>query len=179
MRPEDAVAAAVVALGRALRDAGVRASVDEELVLCRALSEVDTRNRTHVYWAARASFVRAPDDVADFNRVFARFWSGAPLQSGEAPVEHGESDPRMPGPQHGGESLPQFRMEGRSSQLVDGEASRATREVPSAGTEDAHDDGDPDRRGMLAAYSPDDLLTDAEPLRYGDDELAALGGGPG
>src|SRR4029079_19025210 len=101
-------------LGHALRAAGLRTTVDDELTFCRALAEIDVRRRNDVYWAARAVFVSCPEDAATFDAVFERFWRGLKLIAGEVIAQHGESDPRMPGAQHGGASLPQFRLEGRS-----------------------------------------------------------------
>jgi uncharacterized protein len=173
-RPEELVTAAAVSLGRALRDAGLRTTVDAELTFCRALAEVDMRRRPRVYWAARASFVRSPDETAAFDRVFDRFWRGLEPAAGTARAEHGESDPRMPGPQHGGESLPEFRAHGRSSELLDGEPSRATRDIPGAGTQEDERRGLRDRRGVLAAYSPDEVIAAGEELRYEPAELAAV-----
>ena len=172
-RPEHAVIAAAVALGRALREAGVSSTVDAEMVFCRALAELDIRRREHVYWAARASLVHRPDDVPAFERIFSRFWEGL-APGGSDGAQHGESDPRMPGPQHGGDSLPQYRQEGRSSHLLDGHATRASQELPSAGTEDAGARDGRERRGLLAAYSPEDILAPADSFRYAQEELAAV-----
>ena len=69
-RPEHVIADAAVGLGRALRDAGLATTVDEELFLCRALGELDLRSREQVYWAARASFTRRPEDA----RIIAITW---------------------------------------------------------------------------------------------------------
>jgi uncharacterized protein len=173
-RPEDAATAAVVALGRELRQAGVHVCVDQSLTLLRALGEIDVRARDEMYWAARCCLVHGRDDVAVFDAVFARFWDGMLGTGGPVAVEHGESDPRMPAPQHGGQSLPQLRHEGRSSTIVDGQPSRATREIPSAGREDGPGHGPEQRRGVLAAYSPTETLADREPLRYGHGEVEAL-----
>jgi len=172
--PEHVVCDAVVALGRGLRAAGLSTSVDAELVLCRALAELDLRRRAHVYWAARSALVRHRDDVAAFDAVFERFWAGRPPVIGEAMTEHAESDPRMPGPQHGGDSLPQYRSEGRSSQLVDGRPSKASHEIPTAGSDEADKRDEREARGVLAAYSPAEVLGDPEPLRYADQELLAV-----
>lgn len=172
--PELIVTDAVVALGRALRESGLPAGVDEELTLCRALAEVDLRSREQVYWAARASFLRDRDDLELFDRVFARFWAGAALGAGVEPVaEHGEGDPRMPGPQHGGRSLPPFRSESRSSSILDDAAAHAASalELPTGASEER---GKGERRGVFAAYSPEEVLSEREPLDYGEDELAAL-----
>jgi uncharacterized protein len=169
--PEHRLTEAAVALGRALRDAGLGASVDEEIVLCRALAEVDIACRDHVYWAARACFVRSPAEVPAFERVFARFWAGRELEARPVVAEHGESDPRMPAPQHGGESFPQHRREQRRGELIGGQPSRATREIP---TSPGDREGEGERHGVLAAYSPDEALADPRPLHYGEDELAAV-----
>ena len=173
-RPEHVVADAAVALGRGLRERGLRTTVDAELMLCRALAEVDLRSRAEVYWAGRCTLVHHRDDAAVYDAVFDRFWAGRPLGLGAAVAEHAESDPRMPSPQHGGESLPQFRAEGRSSHLLDGDRTRASREIPSAGSDDASDREGREARGVLAAYSAAEQLERAEPLRFADQELVAL-----
>ena len=166
--PEVAALRASVALGRALREAGLPASVDRELLFCRALGEVDPRSRSQVRWAARASFVTGPEQMPVFERLFAHFWEGEELLLEEPRAEHGESDPRMPGPQHGGESLPQHRTELRAGHLLGGDASRASREIPTA---PGDEQGSGERRGALAAYSPDDQRSDADPLEFRRDEV--------
>jgi len=172
--PERAVRCAVVALANGLRRVGVATGIDEELTLCRALAEVDVRSREEVYWTTRATLVRRRDDFGAFDRVFQDFWDGYDL---DGPVkrisEHGESDPRMPGPQHGGESLPQFRLSGRSSHVLDGNAVQAMSplELPTAGVEES---AESERRGLLAAYSPNEVLSEPGLLEYGRDELAAV-----
>ncbi|MBA2347531.1 MAG: VWA domain-containing protein, partial [Solirubrobacterales bacterium] len=173
-RPDDAVSAAVVALGRGLRDVGLATSVDAEIVLCRALAELDLNDRSHVYWAARSTLARHPDDGPAFDAVFARFWAGRPPTLAEGMAEHGESDPRMPGPQHGGESMPQYRTEGRSSQLLDGQPTKATQEIPSAGSDDEQESEKLTAHGVLAAYSPAEVVTRSEPLDYAEQELVAV-----
>ena len=125
---------AVVALARGLRSEGIATTVDQELALAKGLAAIDIREREQVRWAARACFLRGPHEEGTFERVFDRFWKGQSLSGPHGPVaEHGETDPRMPGPQHGGESLPQFRLEGRSGHLLDGGLSRAGQEIPTAG----------------------------------------------
>lgn len=169
--PEQAILGATVALARTLRDLGMSASVDAELVFFRALAEVDVRKRASVYWAAHATFVHNPDERAVFDTIFERFWEGRPLEVAERIAEHGESDPRMTGPRHGGETLPQFREEGKSSAPIDGAQNRATREIPTAegeeGTSNQH-------RGVLAAYSPADTVGEQARLDYAQEELLAV-----
>jgi uncharacterized protein len=163
---------AVVALARALRADGIATSVDQELALAKALAVVDITEREQVRWAARACFLRGPHEGPAFERVFDRFWKGQRLDAPRGPIaEHGETDPRMPGPQHGGESLPQFRREGHSGHLLDGNASRAANEMPTAG---AQEPGADRRRGVLAAYSPERVETDRRPLDYERRELEAV-----
>jgi uncharacterized protein with von Willebrand factor type A (vWA) domain len=164
---------ASVALGRGVRSAGLRATIEDELTLCRALGEVDVRSRSQVYWAARATLVSSPDQLPAFDDVFERFWHGRELIPGSILAEHAESDPRMPSAQHGGESLPHFRREGRSSHLLDGGGTRAMRDVPTSAVEPSMD-RDGRRRGVLAAYSPEDVRGGEQPAQYADDELVAL-----
>ncbi len=173
-RPEDAVVAAVVALGGGLRAAGLRVTVDQEILLCRGLGEIDVRRRDQMYWAARATLLGRPDEVGAFDLVFERFWEGRTPWPEEARSEHGESDPRMPAPQHGGDSLPQFRQGGRSSPLLDGQASKASQEIPSAGSESQDPAERREPRGLLAAYSPEEVLAEPEVFDYARDELTAV-----
>ena len=173
-RPEDAVTDAVVALGRALRTSGLGSCADQQVTLCRALGEVDMRRRDSVYWAARAAFVRSPAEVRVFDAIFDRFWEGLEPLPGDGMAQAGESDPRMPGAQHGGESLPQYRREGTSSTVVDGQPSRAAREIPSAGEDGERPDQRRAQRGVLAAYSPEEVLPEHEPMRYTREEIDTL-----
>ncbi|MDP8942943.1 MAG: VWA domain-containing protein [Actinomycetota bacterium] len=172
-RPEDAVLDAVVALGRGLRESGLRVSVDEEMVLCRALGEVDMRRKDQVYWAAQSALVHGPDDIPPFNAVFTRFWAGLAPVEAEIVPEHGETDPRMPGPQHGGENLPQFRQDTQPSESNAGDASRTSREIPTGGQETGQQ-GPERERGALAAYSPEEVVAEVERLEYARDELSAV-----
>ena len=169
--PETAAIDAVVALGRALRERGLRVSVDEEILLCQALGEIDIRSHDHVYWAARACFVDRPEEISTFDSVFRRFWSGGSLEPAGSMAEHGETDPRMAGPQRGGDSLPQFRLEGQSGSLLGGQPSKASREIPAAPGQER---GEGRRPGVLAAYSPEHVLSDERALSYEEAEIAAV-----
>ena len=172
--PEQALLAAVVALGRAARRAGLGVSIDQELALCGALAQVDLSSREQVYWAARACFLHGPREADAFDPIFERFWLGLSLEApGRTQVQHGETDPRMPGPQHGGESLPQFRLEGRSSHLLDGGTNRASQEIPSSAGQEP---GRGRRPGVLAAYSPEEVLSERRQLGFGSDELSVIRG---
>jgi uncharacterized protein with von Willebrand factor type A (vWA) domain len=172
VRADASPRAAAVALGRALRGAGLPVAIDRELLFLEALAEVDLRRPDHVYWAARAAFLTAPHQIAAFEEVFARFWAGLSLDpEPSSPVEHGESDPRMPGPQRGGESLPQFRPSARSGSLLDGEPTRAAREIL-APTGEEGERGP--RRGVIAAYSAEEVETRPEPLAFESEEVVAV-----
>ena len=169
--PDQAILAAAVALARALRNYGMSASVDSELVFFRALAEVDVRNRDELYWAARATLVHNPEERVVFDTVFERFWEGQVLIPPRRGAEHGESDPRGQSSQHGGEALPQFKHEGDSRAALDGEKNRATRDIPSAEGEVG---GAGQQKGILAAWSSTDTLSERARLQYQEDELAAL-----
>lgn len=160
-----------MALARALRAGGISAGVDSQLVFSRALCELDVRRRHDVYWAARAAFVRDPLERERFDVIFDRFWAGQPLALATRIAEHGESDPRMSGPRQGGEALPQFRQGGRASAPVDGSRNRATREIPTADGEDGSSER---QRGVLAAYSPAEVIAPEARLSYAQDELLAV-----
>lgn len=163
---------AVVALARGLRESGLAVSVEQELGLCRALAEVDVRRREDVYWAARALFLRSPEEIEAFDQVFARFWIGLTPVPGEYIAEHGEGDPRMPSPQHGGQSLPQFRREEISGEpVLEGDPSTAAQEIPSSPQED---ESEGERRGVLAAYSAEEVIAESEPLDFEQDELTTV-----
>jgi len=169
--PDQAILAASVAFARALRELGMSVSVDSELVFFSALAELNVRNQSDVYWAAHATFVHAPGERVLFDSIFERFWAGYPMTLPQRGAEHGESDPRMSGPQHGGEALPQFRHEGKAAAPVDGEKQRGTRDIPTA---EGDQGGSDQRRGVLAAWSARETMGDRQRLAYDHDELAAL-----
>jgi len=170
--PDQAILAAAVAFARALRDLGLSVSVDSELVFFSALAELDVREQSNVYWAAHATFVHTPGERAHFDTIFDRFWAGDPLTIAKRGAEHGESDPRMGGAQHGGEALPQFRHEGKAAAVdSSGDNQRATRDIPSAeGDQGASNQ----QRGVLAAWSERESTGDKQRLHYNPDEIAAL-----
>ncbi|MGI8594671.1 MAG: vWA domain-containing protein, partial [Solirubrobacteraceae bacterium] len=169
--PDQAILAAAVALARALRNYGLSASVDSELVFVRALAEVDVRNREELYWAARATLVHNPDERDIFDTVFERFWGGQVLVPARRGAEHGESDPRGMSSQHGGEALPQFKHEGETRAPIDGDKNQATRDIPTA---EGDQGGSGQQKGILAAWSSTDTVSERTRLQYQEDELAAL-----
>ncbi|MFM9083354.1 MAG: hypothetical protein ACKOQ7_05645, partial [Actinomycetota bacterium] len=63
-----------VAFARLLRGVDIAAPLDSVLTFVDALSLVGLDDRASVYWAARATLVRRPEDVPAFDRAFAVFW---------------------------------------------------------------------------------------------------------
>lgn len=169
--PEQAIMAAAVGLGRALREYGLSASVDAEHTFIRAMAEIDVRERTQMYWAGHAAFVHSPGEVPVWDAIFERFWDGRSLILGEGGSEHGESDARMMGSHHGGEALPQFGGEAKEAAPLDGDRQRADRDIPTAETEEP---ATAQQQGILAAWSAEEVLSQKEHLLYEDDELLAL-----
>ena len=162
---------AAVQFGRALRVGGLCTSVDSENVFLRALAEIDVRDAAVVYWAGHAAFVKSPDQIETYRIIFERFWEGRPLIPDARGAEHGESDARMGGSHHGGEALPQYGGKGTEKIALDGERTRAHADLPSADGEDAMSN---QQVGILVAWSATEELTEQDPMRYQQDELAAL-----
>jgi uncharacterized protein with von Willebrand factor type A (vWA) domain len=63
-----------VAFARVLRGCGVEVPVGATLTFTEALGCVGLASRTGVYWAARATMLNRPEDIAVFDRAFAVFW---------------------------------------------------------------------------------------------------------
>jgi uncharacterized protein with von Willebrand factor type A (vWA) domain len=84
--------AMVVALSRALRDAGMAVTPDRSVVAADALRVLRPRTRNEVYWATRTSLVASHEQIAVFNRVFAALLDGV-----EDPADS-RGDPNAPPP---------------------------------------------------------------------------------
>lgn len=63
-----------VGFARLLRALGITVPLDSVLTFINALSVLGLGERDSVYWAARATLVRRPEDFAAFDRAFAVFW---------------------------------------------------------------------------------------------------------
>jgi uncharacterized protein with von Willebrand factor type A (vWA) domain len=63
-----------VAFARVLRGMDIAAPLDSVLTFVDALSLVGMDNRESVYWAARCTLARNPEDIPVFDRAFAVFW---------------------------------------------------------------------------------------------------------
>jgi uncharacterized protein with von Willebrand factor type A (vWA) domain len=168
---EEAIMLAAVQFARALRTHGLPTSVDSENVFLRALTHIDVRSASAVYWAGHATFVKSPDQIETYRVIFERFWEGRPLIPRVRGSEHGESDPRMGGSHHGGEALPQFGGKGQEKVALDGDRSRAHQDLPNADGEDAMSN---QQVGILVAWSATEELTERDRMRYQHDELTAL-----
>lgn len=78
----------VVAFVSLLRRAGVDVPLGSTIAFSEALGALGLDQRDHVYWAARATLVRRPEDVAVFDRVFAEFFDIQPAVQLNRMVEH-------------------------------------------------------------------------------------------
>jgi uncharacterized protein with von Willebrand factor type A (vWA) domain len=76
-----------VAFARLLRGAGLDVPVGSVVTFTAALGQVGLERRAAVYWAGRATLVRRPEDAAEYDRVFARFWLGRLGPPAAAPAE--------------------------------------------------------------------------------------------
>jgi uncharacterized protein with von Willebrand factor type A (vWA) domain len=74
-----------VAFARVLRGVDITAPLDSVLTVVDALSLVGMEDRAAVYWAARATLVRRPEDVPTFDRAFAVFWDHRESAGGPEP----------------------------------------------------------------------------------------------
>ena len=63
-----------VGFARVLRQLDIPTPLDSVLTFINALLLVGIDNRDSVYWSARATLVRRPEDIAGFNKAFAVFW---------------------------------------------------------------------------------------------------------
>jgi uncharacterized protein with von Willebrand factor type A (vWA) domain len=67
---------AAMALGRALREAGLPVTPDRSATFAASAGLLDARERDAVYWAARFAFVTSRDQLATFDAVFATLIDG-------------------------------------------------------------------------------------------------------
>ena len=63
-----------VAFARILRQLDIAAPLDSVLTFINSLALVGIDDRDAVYWAARATLIRQPEDIGTFDRAFAVFW---------------------------------------------------------------------------------------------------------
>jgi uncharacterized protein with von Willebrand factor type A (vWA) domain len=85
-------ALAAVALGRALRDAGLPVTPDRSTTFASAVALTGARGADALYWPARLSFVTAREQLPAFEAVFAALVAGA------ADPASARGDPAAPPP---------------------------------------------------------------------------------
>ncbi|MCU1391568.1 MAG: putative carbon monoxide dehydrogenase accessory protein [Ilumatobacteraceae bacterium] len=71
------------AFARVLRGLAIAVPIGNVLAFTEALGAVGIDQRSRVYWAARATLVRRPEDVPLFDRAFAVFWES---RTGDEPT---------------------------------------------------------------------------------------------
>jgi uncharacterized protein with von Willebrand factor type A (vWA) domain len=76
-----------VAFARVLRGAGLKVPIGSVLAFVDALGVLRLDHRDDVYWAGRATLVRAPEDLVLYDRAFAVFWTHARSTTVEEVVE--------------------------------------------------------------------------------------------
>lgn len=74
-----------VVFARVLRAAGLDVPAGSTVLFARALLAVGVTARADVYWAGRATLVRRPEDVGEYDRAFAAFFEGAGFEPIAAP----------------------------------------------------------------------------------------------
>ena len=79
--------AMAVAFARVLRGAGLAVPVSSVVSFAEALAIVGLEGRDDVYWAARSTLVRRPEDHDLFDRAFQVFWEHAAAGDVEAEPE--------------------------------------------------------------------------------------------
>ena len=72
-----------VAFARVLRGAGVPTPVSAVVSFTEALGVVGLERRRDVYWAARATLVRRPEDIEPFDRAFGAFFDAIAPTAGD------------------------------------------------------------------------------------------------
>jgi uncharacterized protein with von Willebrand factor type A (vWA) domain len=65
-----------LAFARVLRGAGLDVPVGSTITFAEALAAVGLDRRDDVYWAGRATLLRAPEDGVLYDRAFDAFWDG-------------------------------------------------------------------------------------------------------
>ena len=93
----------LLGFARALRAAGVRVTADRERTFLVAVATVGVGERSHVYWAGRATLTSTPADFAAYDEVFDRWFGGEVIKPGQrvdvvrppvvqAPLDSGEGE---------------------------------------------------------------------------------------
>jgi uncharacterized protein with von Willebrand factor type A (vWA) domain len=76
----------VVGFARSLRGAGLIVPVDATITFGEALAHVGLGHGDGAYWAGRAVFVRRPEDIVAYNRVFGAYFGGVAGSTSQEPT---------------------------------------------------------------------------------------------
>jgi uncharacterized protein len=68
----------LVGFGRELRAAGLAVGSGDIQAYCAAMTALDPSDLLDLYWAGRTTLVTRQDSIDDYNRVFRRYFLGAP-----------------------------------------------------------------------------------------------------
>jgi uncharacterized protein len=79
-------AAGFVGFAHALRAAGLPVGADRTQAFLDASTRLGAGVRGHVYWAGRATLCASPDDIATFDKIFARWFSLESTRQGTTPA---------------------------------------------------------------------------------------------
>lgn len=105
---ESSLARSAVGFCRSLRHEGMSVAVASTITYLQALGALGARGTGDLYWAGRATLVRRPEDIAHYDRAFARYWCGGaePSPQGGVPgatTEHWAISDGEGGPEEAGE----------------------------------------------------------------------------
>ena len=75
--PEPGLTGVLVRFCRELRLAGLAVGTGDVLTYCVAMTPLDATDLVDLYWAGRATLVTRRDDIAGYDEVFRRFFTGA------------------------------------------------------------------------------------------------------
>ena len=73
----------LVEFGNEMRREGLPVGSDDVLTYCAALATLDPGDIEDLYWSGRATLVNRRDHIPVYDRVFRRFFLGAPEGSAE------------------------------------------------------------------------------------------------
>jgi uncharacterized protein with von Willebrand factor type A (vWA) domain len=158
-------AAMVVALSRALRDAGMAVTPDRSVVAAEALRVLRPQTRNEVYWATRTSLVGSREHIAVFNRVFAALIDGA-----DDPADS-RGDPNAPPPVGIEAGKRRAHQPGLREMQADGGAASPWAATAAAAVDKA---GLPAQDAVLAAASAHEQLSRKSFDQLSSQELADL-----
>lgn len=158
------------ALGRALRDAGLRGSPDRSVRFARAVALATPATRDQLYWIARTVFVSGREQVAAFDGTFRMLFDGI---ADPAAAQRGDPNaaPR-PGSAAGPRPAPAVAAPGGAQQPPP----PAPRRAPGSDGLRADDDGDheQERDVHVSAASDAERLARRSFAELDADELRAL-----